>query len=356
MSVSTQLKFTILILLIAAGLLSYGFISGCGLIGSRTPDIIINDPVIPLSNGNPAFNDSTHEDPYHADPAYDGSASNNSPFIIPIPKAPGTLTESNDRAFVDYSFKHHGYVTIGFADDTDKMLRVLIISPGGHDYIYNLDPGVNEVFPLSDGDGKYTISIHEHKHGNIFTDILAVTIDVIMINEFAPFVRPNQYVFYCKDSPVTAKAIELSMESTCFLSRVEAIYNYVVENIAYDFDLAETVEGGYTPDLDTILNRGSGICFDIAALTAAMLRSQGIPAKLVFGNYYNPNFGNIYHAWVSVFAHEDGWVGEHSYFTSGTWNILDPTVASILGMGEIGINGSVITTNDGSIYHALYFY
>jgi len=82
-----------------------------------------------------------------------------------------------------------------------------------------------------------------------------------------------------------------------------------------------------------------------------MLRSQGIPAKLVVGYYYDPLLGNTYHALVSVFAEEDGWIGDQIFFTGGTWNILDPTVVAILAVSD-----PVSTNGDGRIYHAMYYY
>ena len=51
------------------------------------------------------------------------------------------------------------------------------------------------------------------------------------------------------------------------------------------------------------LRTGRGICFDYASLTAAMLRSQNIPARLEIG--YS---GDVYHAWISVYTEETGWI------------------------------------------------
>lgn len=61
---------------------------------------------------------------------------------------------------------------------------------------------------------------------------------------------------------------------------LKAFYTYVTEHITYDYDKADSVEAGYLPDVDETLQSGTGICFDYAALTAAMLRSQDIPANL----------------------------------------------------------------------------
>ena len=55
----------------------------------------------------------------------------------------------------------------------------------------------------------------------------------------------------------------------------------------------------------------------------AMLRSQNIPTKLVVG--YT---GSIYHAWVSVYLENIGWVDNVIYFDGHDWKLMDPTFAS----------------------------
>ena len=50
-----------------------------------------------------------------------------------------------------------------------------------------------------------------------------------------------------------------------------------------------------------LLEKKSGICFDYAALMTGMLRSQGVPCKLVVGYA-----GTVYHAWISVWTAEHG--------------------------------------------------
>ena len=79
---------------------------------------------------------------------------------------------------------------------------------------------------------------------------------------------------------------------------------------------------GYLPVVDETLESGKGICFDYAALTAAMLRSQNIPTRLEIGYA-----GKAYHAWVSVYTEETGWIDRLIEFT-GAWTRMDPTFAS----------------------------
>ena len=325
MSLAAQKKIIILFVLIAAGVFFYGSISGCGYVEPQE-SVSVEEQMIPTANFV-------------------------STFTIPMPDAPGLLTESNDRAFIDYSNKHDGYITVKFLENTDRRLMVMITTPDGDEYIYDLSPEKNEVFPLTSGDGRYKISIHEHVTDNVFLDIMLIEIDVELSNEFVPFIRPNQYVYYSENSPVTKKAVELSNRHDNFIDTVEAVFNYVVESVSYDFDLARTVTFGYKPDLDEVLDQGSGICFDIAALTVAMLRSRGIPSKLVFGDYYGSDLDYPYHAWVTVFSEEDVRIGEHIFFKAGTWNILDPTVAIILCLSETDT-----AVSDGVTYNAKYYY
>ena len=54
-----------------------------------------------------------------------------------------------------------------------------------------------------------------------------------------------------------------------------------------------------------------------------MLRSLGIPSKLVVGYA-----GEAYHAWVSVWTKETGWIDGVIYFDGTSWQRMDPTFAS----------------------------
>ena len=72
-----------------------------------------------------------------------------------------------------------------------------------------------------------------------------------------------------------------------------------------------------------LVDTGKGICFDYAALMSAMLRSQRIPTKLEVG--YS---GDVYHAWISCYVDEIGWVDNIIEFDGKNWSIMDPTLAA----------------------------
>lgn len=101
------------------------------------------------------------------------------------------------------------------------------------------------------------------------------------------------------------------------------------------------------PDVDEIsLSSGKGICFDYAALMAAMLRSQRIPTKLQVGYA-----GEAYHAWISCYVDEIGWVDNMISFDGKDWSLMDPTLAA---NNDVNTCKSILET--GSRYIIMYTY
>lgn len=240
------------------------------------------------------------------------------------PTASGVKVKKNASAVIDYSNVADGYVMVSWLGGGSPKLKVQVKGPSGTTYTYNLrTDGVYETFPLSDGSGSYTVTVYKNVSGTSYSTVLNVKCEVSLTDEFAPFLRPNQYVNYTEDSAAVAKGAELCAGLTDNLEKVEKVYTYVVTNLTYDKVKAATVQSGYLPDVDAVLESKTGICFDYAALMAAMLRSQNVPVKLVVG--YT---GNVYHAWLNVWSEESGWVDGVIYFDGSDWKLMDPTFAS----------------------------
>ncbi len=238
------------------------------------------------------------------------------------PVASGTLTAQNAKAVIDYSNTQDGYVMVQYTASTTKRLKVQVKGPATT-YTYNLTAGKWETFPLSDGNGGYQIVVYENITGTKYATALSASCTVTLKDEFAPFLRPNQYVDYGSAPNTVAKAAELTSGLTEPLDKVKVVYDYIVENITYDKQLASSVQSGYLPVLDTVLAKKTGICFDYAALMAGMLRSQEVPCKLVVGYA-----GTAYHAWISVWSEKTGWIDGVIYFNGTSWQRMDPTFAS----------------------------
>lgn len=268
-----------------------------------------------------------------------------------LPEHPGKRVEKNEKAEIDYSNAADGYVMVCFHAASDKRLKVKVTGPvteGG--YQYNLTQGQWTTFPLSDGNGAYTVKVYEQVPNGKYAAVLTAELTVTLSDEFAPFLRPNQYVDYAGAVNTLAKAEELTAGETDTLKKVEKVYDFVVEHLTYDTALAQSVQSGYLPDLDKVLAEGKGICFDYAALMTAMLRSQGIPCKLVVG--YVGTQPPAYHAWISVWVEGEGWVDGAIFFDGNTWQRMDPTFASS-GQGSQAILQYI---GDGSNYSERYLY
>lgn len=225
-------------------------------------------------------------------------------------------------AVIDYSHTEDGYIMARYTAQTDKRLKLRITGPTTT-YTYNLPVDQWTVFPLSDGNGSYKAALYINTRDSKYASVMTAEFPVALKDEFAPFLRPNQYVDYSGAVNTVAKGAELCAGLTHPLEKVAAVYDFVVGTLSYDHDRAATVKSGYLPVLDDVLAEEKGICFDYAALMTAMLRSQEVPCKLVVGYA-----GDIYHAWISVWTEENGWVDGAIFFDGHTWKRMDPTFAS----------------------------
>ncbi len=266
------------------------------------------------------------------------------------PVASGTAVKMNSKAEVDYSNSRDGYVMVRFTAQSDKVLRVQVAGPTSK-YTYYISQGEWVTFPLPDGSGDYTVKVYEKKLADPkdtkYLVSLSVTFTAELKDEFAPFLRPNQFVDYAEAEDTLAKAEELLKGETDTLKKVEKVYDFVVENLTYDKNKAATVPSGYVPVLDEVLEAKTGICFDYAALMTGMLRSQEVPCKLVVGYA-----GKAYHAWISVWTEESGWVDGAIFFDGAAWQRMDPTFASS-GKGSETIMKYI---GDGKNYTAQNFF
>lgn len=263
-----------------------------------------------------------------------------------LPVASGTATKKSARAIVDYSNITDGYVMAQFTAATAKRLKVQVKGPSTT-YTYDLPAQKWTTFPLSDGNGGYQVTVLENTTDKKYAIELSASFTVTLKDEFAPFLRPNQYVDYGSAVNTIAKAKELAGSVTDPLEKVGKVYDFVVKNLTYDKAKAASVKSGYLPVLDTVLSTKKGICFDYASLMTGMLRSQGVPCKLVVGYA-----GKAYHAWISVWTAETGWIDGVIYFDGTSWQRMDPTFASS-GKSSASIMKYI---GDGTNYTTKYLY
>ena len=244
----------------------------------------------------------------------------NTPVVL-TGQADGTVTYGSEGVTIDASHISEGYIMVSYTGTNEKV-KLQITGPDEVVYTYNLH-GDYETFPLTAGSGSYTVGVFENIEGTSYSTLFTQTIDVKLDDEFGPYLYANQYVNFNGDSKVVEKAEELSKPCNDDLEVIEQVYNYMISNFTYDYDKAESVQSGYLPDVDEVFEAQTGICFDYAAVMAAMLRSQRIPTRLEVGYA-----GDIYHAWISTYIEEQGWVNGIIQFDGKNWELMDPTFAS----------------------------
>lgn len=242
-----------------------------------------------------------------------------SPARVLTPEAPGKKTLGSSPLILDISNQDQGYLTAE-SDSDDSRMNIQLTAPSGVVYSYFLEPDEQTVLPFSEGSGEYLITCYQQIDGNQYAALYTETLTIKLQNEFLPFLYPNQYVDFSSKSEACKLAASLVKEDMTDIDILKTFYTYVTSHISYDYAKADSVEAGYLPDIDDTLSTGTGICFDYAALTTAMLRSQDIPCKLQIG--YS---GDVKHAWIDVYIRGSGWVTKAVSFDGDTWKLMDPT-------------------------------
>lgn len=274
------------------------------------------------------------------------------PVVVPdpaMPTSPGTQCAVTDKGVIDYSNISQGYISACYAGSRSKVkLRIQKSGLKAVDHDLAADGSV-EYFPISQGDGEYSITVFEQVSGDDYSRAVEQKgISVSLDSQLAPFLYPNRYSDYDKNSGCVCKAAELCAGKTGTIDKISAIFEWITDNVTYDHELAATVQKGYTPDPEKTYNSRKGICYDYASLMCAMLRSQSIPTRLVKG-YAAPD---IYHAWNEVYTEETGWITPELMLKNSGYNIADSTFyASARDKVQIA---SYIS--NASNYQVLYYY
>ena len=221
-----------------------------------------------------------------------------------LPEASGKAIKKDGKMSVDCSNMSQGYIMVK-AKQSSKRLKVRVATSGAK-LNYDLNGnGEYEVFPLQFGSGKYQVSLYENVKGKDYSKEGTVKLSVKMDDELSCFLYPNQYVSYDENTACVKYAQEMCKGMTDQAEIYKAVCKYVTGNFVYDFIKSVTVKPGQLPQIDECWNSRMGICQDLSAMTCAMLRSQGVPARLMIGTVG----ANTYHAWVVAVVN-----GEEKFF------------------------------------------
>mgnify|MGYP002515743673 CR=1 FL=1 len=161
---------------------------------------------------------------------------------------------------------------------------------------------------------------NQYRTGIYYVD--SQDINVINNNLSEIYLASTQPVYWDDKEKVIELAQNLTKGKNTDKEKIESIYKYIVNNIKYDYNKIKGLSNDYVPEIHKVLADKSGICYDYAALFAGMLRSLGIPTKLVKG--YKSDLKE-YHAWNQVFL-------------DGKWVVIDTTYDAALKKDNVKIS------------------
>lgn len=217
---------------------------------------------------------------------------------------------------IDTKDAKEGIVRVSY-EKTNKKIKVMV-EKGSTKYFYDLKNN-EESFPLQFGQGNYTVAILENVSGNDYKVLTKKSFKADISEKNAVFLKSAQPVLWNENDEAIKLAGELTQGLENHEEILDRLYNYMINNIDYDYSKMDKLDNDYIPDIDEVLLNGKGICYDYSVLFAAMLRSQGIPAKLVKG-YKNDL--SAYHAWNEVYI-------------DGSWKTVDTTYDAALRRGRV---------------------
>lgn len=228
--------------------------------------------------------------------------------LISFTLAPAGVIAAESAPAIAYDEEARGVVTVTTPSSSKGTYKIRISKEDEH---YTYDAGAYNVFPLQLGDGNYTVMLLQHVKGNTYKLVKMQQIAYTAQVPNEVYLQSIQNIHWDETMDVALKAAALTKDAASNKEKIEAIHRFVVSNMAYDDEKAGNVASGYIPSVEQTYESMTGICYDYAALIAAMLRSVDIPTKLVMGHRSDIS---EYHAWNEVYLEE-----------TGEWMTLDAT-------------------------------
>lgn len=192
-----------------------------------------------------------------------------------------------------------GIVRVSY--QSDKKVKV-IVKNNDKQYNYNLNAdGRIETFPLQLGSGQYTVGVYENTTGDKYKKMMSKAFQLGDIKEQTIYLNAVQNINWNEEDEAVKLTRLLTENAESSEEKALSIYKYIVSNFEYDEEKLQSLAYNYIPKIDSVLKDKRGICYDFSTLYGAMLRSVGIPAKLVTGYSLNA-IG--YHSWNEIYDEE----------------------------------------------------
>lgn len=233
-------------------------------------------------------------------------------------------------------------------------------------YVNKLDPAPANLHLDDDGNVLADYHLAPHAQVTVKTDISGeakyLEYDLsqsgkkadIPADLVARYTKGSRY--WQTDGAVKEAASKLNDDNAPTINNVKAMYQYVIDHLSYNKDKIKfNIRQGSTKALS---NPDNAVCLEYADLLIAMLRSQGIPARMPVGYGYSGSLKNSsgvadsLHAWVEAYVPGIGWMeldptwGEKfdefgkadlDHFAFAVWGEADQTPDAVMaGASDLG--------------------
>ena len=210
-------------------------------------------------------------------------------------------TTSSDLYKLDLSHTNEGYFLV---EATSKCPLTVTVDTENQrkTYKYKLDGYEQAKITFPIGDGNYTVGIWSYtREKTYYTEEITQNVVVSLQSPNEPFLTDNTHVKFAKSDLCVKTASILHHIYNKDRLFVESVFKFADRNIEYDTETQKKILSNPTnihhiPDPETTFKSKKGICCDTSSMITAMLRSQNIPTKLVYGYLENGD----YHAWNEV--------------------------------------------------------
>ncbi len=212
-----------------------------------------------------------------------------------------------------------GMVRISGKTDKDDIKILLTKDDKREWYDVSLKNGAfDEDIWLTEGKGSYRLDVMVHEYDRKYSYGPGLTVEnATGANRFKV---PGKYI-ESGDDGIIKLAGQLTEGLNTDREKAKAIYDWVKDNMEYDYKKLESQrQNDYDNEYGAVnaLKTGKGVCFDYAALTAALGRAAGLETKLVEGEV-DSDGATGYHAWNEFYISDEGkWINADATLASTT--------------------------------------
>jgi len=125
------------------------------------------------------------------------------------------------------------------------------------------------------------------------------------------YLQPNEYIPI--NEPIRELANRIVGGETNPVKAARTMYDWLLANVDYYAKDPKRLTGTDEGSATFCLTSKTGNCGDMGSLWIAIARAKGIPARMVYGSFFKPEFDGKdvdqdAHSWVEFYAPGSGWI------------------------------------------------